>query len=79
MIYSESEGEITYTASGWAMRNRSFLTLPARNVLNPAKQICGANSLQAAVGGAVAWQHPADDWGDRRGGFDLTGAKRLVF
>jgi hypothetical protein len=27
----------------------------------------------------VVWQHPAQDWGDHRGGFDLTGAKRLVF
>ena len=28
---------------------------------------------------AVAWQHAAEDWGNRRGGFALTGAKRLVF
>lgn len=27
----------------------------------------------------VAWQHPANDWGDKPGGYDLTGAKRLVF
>lgn len=26
----------------------------------------------------VAWQHPANDWGDRPGGLDLTGAKRLT-
>jgi len=29
--------------------------------------------------GGVVWQSPADDWGDRPGGWDLTGAKRLVF
>ncbi|MCA9164388.1 MAG: hypothetical protein KDA62_15470 [Planctomycetales bacterium] len=27
----------------------------------------------------VAWQSPPDDWGDRPGGFDLSGAKRLTF
>lgn len=27
----------------------------------------------------VQWQSPANNWGDRKGGFDLTGAKRLVF
>lgn len=25
----------------------------------------------------VAWQHPANNWGDQDGGFDLTGAKEL--
>jgi hypothetical protein len=27
----------------------------------------------------VAWQHPANDWGDLPGGFDLTGARKLTF
>jgi len=27
----------------------------------------------------VAWQHPANDWGELPGGFDLTGAERLTF
>ena len=27
----------------------------------------------------VVWQSPPDDWGDRPGGHDLTGAKQLVF
>ena len=27
----------------------------------------------------VAWQHPANDWGDKPGGYDLTGARRLTF
>ncbi|MBN1270544.1 MAG: hypothetical protein JXB04_13220 [Kiritimatiellae bacterium] len=29
--------------------------------------------------GGVVWQSPADDWGDEPGGWDITGAKRLVF
>jgi hypothetical protein len=27
----------------------------------------------------VYWQSPANNWGDKKGGFDLTGAKKLVF
>lgn len=27
----------------------------------------------------VAWQDPANDWGDQPGGYDLTGATRLTF
>ena len=27
----------------------------------------------------IAWQNPANDWGDLPGGYDLTGAKKLTF
>jgi len=27
----------------------------------------------------VYWQHPAENWGDRPGGYDLTGARALTF
>jgi len=27
----------------------------------------------------VVWQHPANDWGERPGGWNLTGAKKLTF
>jgi hypothetical protein len=27
----------------------------------------------------VVWQHPANDWGDVPGGYDLKGARRLSF
>ena len=29
--------------------------------------------------GGVVWQSPANDWGDKPGGYDLTGAKKLSF
>ena len=35
---------------------------------------------QSVVGWAgTYWVHPAENWGDRQGGYDLTGAKRLTF
>jgi hypothetical protein len=27
----------------------------------------------------VIWQHPANDWGDKPGGYDLSGAEKLTF
>jgi len=29
--------------------------------------------------GGVVWQNPPNDWGDKPGGFDLTGAEKLTF
>jgi hypothetical protein len=34
---------------------------------------------QGARWAGVYWQNPANNWGDRQGGFDLTGATRLKF
>ena len=35
----------------------------------------------SAIGdwGGVMWQNPANDWGDKPGGWDLTGARKLTF
>jgi hypothetical protein len=38
--------------------------------------ICSAKSRQWA---GIYWLNPPDNWGDRKGGFNLTGAKKLVF
>lgn len=35
------------------------------------------NSMKQWVG--VYWQNPANNWGDKKGGYNLTGARRIVF
>jgi hypothetical protein len=36
--------------------------------------------FQEVIGWAgIYWVHPAENWGDRPGGYDLTGADRLTF
>ena len=37
---------------------------------------CSAKSRRWA---GVYWLNPADNWGDRKGGYNLTGAQKLVF
>ncbi|MDH4125374.1 MAG: glycosyl hydrolase family 2 [Gammaproteobacteria bacterium] len=44
----------------------------------------GSNAIRLHYTGrggrvGVAWQHPPDNWGNRDGGFDLTGASALEF
>lgn len=37
------------------------------------------DASQGARWAGVQWQNPANNWGDRKGGFDLTGATKLTF
>lgn len=79
-VYAESHDEPSFVPSGWMGDTKSIQLDPAC----PESPHTGKTSLRCEFGatsgwGAVAWQHPAEDWGNRRGGFNLTGAKRLVF
>jgi exo-beta-1,3-glucanase (GH17 family) len=73
-----------YVPSGWMGDG----TVPGRVSLtecwlsNPHSGSTGIriNYSQAVIGWAgIYWTHPAENWGDRPGGFDLTGAKRVTF
>ena len=41
----------------------------------PASRCAYVGEFGSWVG--VAWQHPANNWGDQEGGYDLTGATHL--
>lgn len=80
VIYGEADDAPTFIPSGWMGDAKSIKLDPA----SKDRPQSGATSLRcefsATTGwGGVAWQHPAQDWGDQRGGFNLTGAKKLVF
>lgn len=38
-----------------------------------------ADMSQGAGWAGIFWQNPANNWGSRKGGYDLSGAKRLTF
>jgi hypothetical protein len=38
-----------------------------------------ACSLKGRHWAGAYWLNPADNWGDRKGGYNLTGAKKLIF
>ncbi len=41
--------------------------------------VYNAKGAQGANWAGIFWQHPANNWGDKPGGFDMSGFKRLTF
>ncbi|MCH1509518.1 MAG: hypothetical protein L7T84_09960, partial [Akkermansiaceae bacterium] len=67
-----------WAPSGW-MGDTAKLKLDEAYTDNPKiGSECAKVNFNADAGWAgVVWQHPAGDWGDAPGGFNLTGAKKL--
>lgn len=69
-----------YAPSGW-MGNAKGITADEGCTNNPH---AGKTCLRYTYSGVddwagVAWQDPANDWGEQAGGWNLTGAKQLKF
>ena len=81
VVYDEADREKpAYVPTGWMGNVKAMKLDPAW----AAKPHTGRTSIrvdfEANDGWAgVVWQSPANDWGDKPGGWDLTGAKKLVF
>jgi len=84
-VYSE-KGAMTnhFIPSGW-MGDYGDLKINDNDQTNPAdgksaiKWTYNAQSKQGANWAGAFWQNPANNWGDKPGGYDLTGYKRLTF
>ena len=77
-VYEDGFDGMPWTPSGW-MGGTEHLSLDGRSTRTTQS---GKYSLRMRYEGTfgwagVAWQHPPDNWGDRDGGFDLTGASAL--
>jgi hypothetical protein len=81
VVYDEAGREkAPYIPSGW-MGNAKALKMNEACEENPhSGKTCVRIDYQAGDGWAgVVWQSPANDWGDKAGGWDVSGAKRLRF
>ena len=79
-VYAEDGDPATYIPAGWMGDTKSIKLNPAWTVQPHAGRTCLRCDFQGATGwGGVVWQNPPGDWGDRRGGYDLTGAQKLTF
>ena len=73
-----------YIPSGW-MGDWGDITFDDRHLTNPhsgttsIKIVYNGKAAQGARWAGIYWQNPANNWGTRPGGYDLTGAQRLVF
>ena len=76
--HDDREGS-PYAPSAW-MGNKEAVTLDTGSTDDPRRgERCIEVTYAAADGwAAVAWRHPAGDWGSEPGGYDLTGATRLT-
>ncbi|MBU4343293.1 MAG: hypothetical protein KKG21_04715 [Candidatus Omnitrophica bacterium] len=73
-----------YIPSGY-MGDYSDIAIDTASFENPhsgttcIKIVYSNDVSQGARWGGVYWQNPANNWGDRQGGYDLTGAAKLSF
>ena len=80
VVYDEEWTDTPFTASGWMGDTRSIEMDGACTDQPQSGKRCLKVAFRKAAGwGGVVWQNPPDDWGDRPGGFDLTGAQSLTF
>jgi len=73
-----------FSPSGW-MGDYSDITFTDAWKENPYSGIScimveyKSNSSQGARWAGMYWQNPPNNWGEKKGGYDLTGAKKLTF
>ena len=79
-VYDEGEDVQPFVPSGYMGSVDAIAMDPASAASPKHGRSCLRVSYRLAGSwGGVAWQSPANDWGDREGGLDLTGATRLRF
>lgn len=84
-VYQDKGARVNhYIPSGW-MGDYGDIKLDDSSATDPAdgktciKITYNAKAAQGANWAGVFWQHPANNWGEKPGGFDLSGMKRLTF
>lgn len=80
VVYGPNAAAAPFIASGF-MGNLAAIKLdPASTDTPHSGKTCLKVSYTASDNwGGVAWQNPENNWGDKAGGWDLTGAKTLSF
>lgn len=81
VIYDEgSRTTVPYIPSGYE-GNTTAIKMDTRCPVRPhSGKTCLKVDYTARQGwGGVVWQNPANDWGSKPGGWNLTGAKKLTF
>ncbi|HEX4052652.1 MAG TPA: hypothetical protein VHX86_00165 [Tepidisphaeraceae bacterium] len=80
VLYADGAADSPYIASGW-MGDSKSIAVDDKCATNPHDGTdCMKCQFNAATGfGGIAWQNPANNWGDQPGGLDLSGAKKLTF
>ena len=82
IVYADNQAQTPWIYSGWMGEASAFHFEPKSTDSPHSGQFCikvdFTDNTTTKVGG-VAWMDPANDWGEKQGGYNLTGAKTLVF
>jgi hypothetical protein len=80
VLYSSEQPASPYVASGW-MGDAASIAVDNHCTTDPhSGKFCMKCQFKATTGfGGIAWQNPANDWGDLKGGYNLSGATKLTF
>src|SRR5690348_3446743 len=73
-----------YIPSGWMgdygdLKLNDNYTLDKKDGKSSVEWTYNAQAKQGANWAGVFWQLPANNWGDKPGGYDLSGFKKLTF
>lgn len=79
-VYQDENGEKHYVPSGMMAADMGKVRIDYNCAANPHSGKSCVRVSSAAGNGwfGMAYQEPANDWGEKAGGFDLTGAKKLT-
>lgn len=79
-VYEDGLSKLAWIPSGY-MGDTGAIVMDDKATSNPhAGATCLKVEFRKNDGwGGVVWVDPANDWGDKTGGYDLTGAKKLSF
>jgi hypothetical protein len=76
----EAEGAAAFAPSGWMGKIEAIAVDPKSTMQPKSGATCMKCEFKSADNfGGVVWQSPANDWGEKDGGLDLTGATKLTF
>lgn len=78
-IFDEADQEQEFAPSGWMGNTNALSVEPSTNNPKTGKTCLECQYKATSGWGGVVWQHPESDWGDKPGGVDVSGAKKLSF
>lgn len=81
VIYDEADREhAPYIPTGWMGETKQIALAQDCPTRPHGGKTCIRADFKSPSGwGGMVWQHPGDNWGDKPGGWNLSGAKRLTF
>ncbi len=78
-LMAESNAPRAFEPSGYMGKSDAIKMSETTDKPHFGKSAIKAEYNASGDWGGVVWQSPADDWGDKPGGFNLKGAKKLTF